>query len=91
MNARAATEDEIGTAFDRLAELQARARSNLQAQGRDPGAALVLVLALRDSLALRGIQPARFRLVLSELERRGLAQLDGPFIALASERARARA
>jgi len=84
---RPASEAEIDEAVEHLEALQLRARKNVSLQGRDPGSACVLTETWRDELARRGIRFGRYRLILAELERRGLVLIDGPFAQIVDWRA----
>jgi hypothetical protein len=70
------TEDDVDTAVLRLELLAKRARENLKAAGRDPGAARVAITWWRESM---GLSPARFRVLLAALERRHLVAIDGAY------------
>lgn len=86
MDPHSLTEHELDSALQRLIDLQARARANLAAQGRDPDAARVLIETWREALAAQRILGARARRLLTECEQRGLVRFDGPFVAIIDAR-----
>ena len=71
------------TAMRSLRALYAKARKNLQEQGRDPAEARILVDGWHHDCERRGIDRRRWPEVRKELENRRLVLVDGPHVSIA--------
>jgi hypothetical protein len=70
------------TALKALRTLYARARRNLQEQGRDEAEALILVDGWRNALEQKKIDRRRFHDLIKDLQDRRLIAIDGPHVRL---------